>query len=186
MLRLLFNNAWCGTLLKAFFMSINTHNTQCFLSRDCCQSWTKVRRGIIVERPLLKPNWWSERTEFCSKCSRSRWNGCFSRHLLMIDSNDIGRKERTSWHSEVSLGIGITSDSFQSDGNLPVLMERLKREDMDGEIASEKVCSIQAVIPSGPVAVPHFTFLSSASLESYNHRKTSPRQGRIYFRWYKC
>ena len=33
---------------------------------------------------------------------------------------------------------------------------------MDGEIASEKIHSIQAVILSGPVALPHFTFLSMA------------------------
>ena len=37
-------------------------------------------------------------------------------------------------------------------------------EDMDGEIASEKVRSIQALIPSSPVAVPHFTFLSRDSV----------------------
>ena len=82
----------------------------------------------------------------------------------MSDSSDIGRNDRTSWHGEVSLGIGTTLDSFHSDGNLPALMERLKREETDGEIASEKVRSIQAVIPSGPVAVPHFTFLSRASV----------------------
>ena len=82
----------------------------------------------------------------------------------MIDSNDIGRKERTLWHSEVSLGNDTILDSFQSDGNLPVLMERLKREHMDGETLSEKVRSIKAVILSGPVAVPHFTFLNRASV----------------------
>lgn len=32
---------------------------------------------------------------------------------------------------------------------------------MDGEIASEKIHSIQAVILSSPVALPHFTFLST-------------------------
>ena len=32
---------------------------------------------------------------------------------------------------------------------------------MDGEMASEKIHSIQAVILSGPVALPHFTFLST-------------------------
>ena len=37
-------------------------------------------------------------------------------------------------------------------------------EEINGEIASEKVQSIQAVIPSGPVAVPHFTFFSRTSV----------------------
>jgi len=43
-------------------------------------------------------------------------------------------------------------------------MERLKIEHMDGETLSEKVRSIKAVILSGPVAVPHFTFLSMTSV----------------------
>ena len=82
----------------------------------------------------------------------------------MIDSNDIGRNKQTQWQSEDSFSNGTTLDSFQSDGNLPVLMERLKREDMDGETPSEKVRSIKAIILSGPVAVPHFTFLSMNSV----------------------
>ena len=108
---------------------------------------------------------------------------------------DIGRKERTSWHSEVSLGIGTTLDSFQFDGNLPVLMERLKREDMDGETDSEKVRSIQAVIPSGPVAVPHFT-IPKQCLSLWNRTITGRQvlvKGGFTWnlrgfccRWYKC
>ena len=58
-------------------------------------------------------------------------------------------------------------------------MERLKKEDMDGETDSEKVRSIQAVIPSSPVAVPHFTFLSSASVSGIvqsQENKSSSRE----------
>ena len=103
----------------------------------------------------------------------------------MIDSNDIGRKERTLWHGEVSFGNGTTLDSFQSDGNLPVLMERLTMEHMDGETPSEKVRSIKAVILSGPAAVPHFTFLSMTSVSGivqsqenkFSSREDSPGIG---------
>ena len=40
---------------------------------------------------------------------------------------------------------------------------------MDGETPSEKVRSIKAVILSGPVAVPHFTFLSMTPVSGIVH-----------------
>ena len=56
----------------------------------------------------------------------------------------LAKKNEHHGTSEVPLDIGTTLNSFQSNSSLPVLMEGLKREDMDGETASGKVCSIHA------------------------------------------
>lgn len=178
MLRLLslFRRAWWGTLSNALWMSKKTHITCCFLSKNWCQWWTATMSGTMVERPFLKPNWESERTEFDSKCSSKSWWRCFSRHLLRIDSREIGRNGCTLWQED-SFGIGTTWESFQSDGIWPFLMERLKREDTDGAMSSEKLQSIQEVTPSGPVAEWGLMLLkrtsASWSVQSYLLRASS-------------
>ena len=49
---------------------------------------------------------------------------------------------------------------------------------MERQLLRKYVASMQVVIPSGPVAVPHFTFLSKASVSSWN-RTITARQGLV-------
>ena len=48
-------------------------------------------------------------------------------------------------------GIATIWLNFQSAGSLPDSIERLNRDDTEGATDLEKVCSIHADIPSGPV-----------------------------------
>ena len=64
----------------------------------------------------------------------------------------MGRKDCTVCGVE-SLGIGTILEDFHSAESWPVLIERLKREVREGVVISTvKVFSIQAEMPSGPMA----------------------------------
>ena len=64
-------------------------------------------------------------------------------------------------------------DLFQSEGNDPVLMDRLKIFVSDGEICSAVSLNILAEIPSGPLALAISRVIKSSVTSDSVHRISS-------------
>ena len=82
------------------------------------------------------PNWSSARILFLEINSEISWWKCLSRTLLIISSREIGLYDWTLFFFVSPFGIGTTFESFQSAGTLPVLINKLNSDVMEGAISS--------------------------------------------------
>ena len=95
------------------------------------------------------------------------------------------RNEEQGWE-DPPIGMGITNDSFQYEGNTAIFIERLKNLVTEGAMLNADNLSILPVMPSGPQAFVTSILLNSSVTSSTEQKRSSVQDVRDCVEPFDC